>query len=223
MSLLNRTSLMLTLDYVNEAQLYGRDISPDEQQTIVRWITSRQGAGPSYRGLYSPTNTDHDYGIQLFTGEDLRSNVSAMHYLGQEAARLICLFAADDTQVNSAYERAVEWMRNHPTFAQSGTHCCGRCTSAYWRHFWVGSFENKEAALVNGLKALSNQRDGKGKWRRFPYYYTLLVLSDIDLEPACQELRYTLPVLERYLKGEKPGLYYKRRKAIVEKALAVIS
>jgi hypothetical protein len=221
--LLNRTSLMLTLDYTNEALLYGHEISLDDKQAIVQWITARQGAGPSYRGLYSPTNTDHEYGIQLFTGEDLRSSASALHYLGQEAARFICLFASQDPEARPAYERASAWMRSHESFASHGVHCCGRCTTAYWRHFWVGDFENKKAAMVNGLRSLSSRRDGKGKWRSFPYYYTLLALSDIDLEPARQELRYTLPALERYLKGERPGLYYKRRKAIVEKALAAVS
>jgi hypothetical protein len=223
MALLNRTSLMLTLDYVNEALLYGKEISLADQQAITRWITTRQGNSPSYRGLYSPTNTDLDYGVSLFTGEDLSSSASALHYLGQEAARLICLFAPQDPETRPAYERASQWMRDHPTFTQTGMQCCGRCTIAYWRHFWVGEFEHKQEALENGLKALQNDRDGKGKWKRFPYYYTLLALSEIDLEPARQELRYSLPVMERYLKGEKPGLYYHRRKAIVEKALNQVS
>jgi hypothetical protein len=210
---------MLTLDYVNEALLYGQEIPLADQQTISRWITTRQGAGPGYNGLYSPTNTDLEYGVSLFTGEELNSQASARHYLGQEAARLICLFASQDPEAQPAYERASQWMRAHPTFTQTGMQCCGRCTIAYWRHFWVGEFEHKQVALENGLKALQNDRDGKGKWRRFPFYYTLLALSEIDLEPARQELHYSLPVMERYLKGEKPGLYYRRRKAIVEKAL----
>ncbi len=218
MALLNTTSLMLTLDYVNEALLYGHEVSAADRQSVSRWITSRQGTANSYRGLYSPTNTDFDYGITLFTGEELTSTASAQHYLGQEAARVIRLFAGDDPAARPAYERASEWMRTHPTFAQTGQQCCARCTVAYWRHFWVGDFEQKEAALLNGLSALKNERDGKGKWQRFPYYYTLLALTDIDLEPAREELRYSLPVMERYLKGEKPGLYYKRRKAIVEQA-----
>lgn len=222
MALLNRTSLMLTLDYTNEALLYGQEIRLDEQQAITRWIAARQGAGPGYNGLYSPTNTDLEYGVSLFTGEPVNSSAGARLYLGQEAARLICLFASQDVEVRDAYERASAWMRTHEAFTRTGTHCCGRCTVAGWRHFWVSDFADKEAVLVNGLAALRDDRDAKGKWKRFPFYYTLLALSEIDLEPARQELHYSLPVMERYLKGEKPGLYYRRRKAIVEKALSQV-
>jgi hypothetical protein len=223
MPLLNRTSLMLTIDYVNEAMLYGSPISLDDQAAITHWITSLQGTGKSYRGLYSPTNTDFENSIQLFTGEELNSVASAIHYLGQEAARIVCLFGKDTPVVLETYERAIQWMRSFETFTSHGTHCCGRCTIAYWRHFWVGDFDHKEEALRNGLKVLKNERDGKGKWKSFPYYYTLLALSDIDLAPARAELYYTLPVMERYLKADKPGLYYKRRKAIIEHALRKVS
>ena len=67
---------------------------------------------------------------------------------------------------------------------------------------------------------LRGSRKGDGRWRRFPFYYTLLALSDIDLPGAVEEIRYAAPVCEAYLKRPpKPDSTSQRRHELVERVL----
>ena len=114
-------------------------------------------------------------------------------------------------------------MQEDPGFQQTGMYCCGRCSLAFWKHFWVGNFENKEASISKGLESMKSYRDGDGKWHRFPFFYAVYTLIDLDLEPAYAELNYARPVIERYLKSTRTGSYTKRKIAIMEKALNILN
>ena len=64
-------------------------------------------------------------------------------------------------------------------------------------------------------------RTSDGHWRRFPFYYTLLALSELDLKPAADEMCYAAPVLERYVRrtiGDSE--FPERRRIIAERILA---
>ena len=220
--ILNTNSLMQTIDAVNERLLFGQEIPPEEGLEAARWISSLQGKKGAYRSLFAPTPSDYEQGIRLFTGERLVS-ASARHILGQEAARVVCLFGRKDPQVRETYQRATAWMEAAPDFIQSGTFCCGRCTLAFWRHIWVGDFKNKEARLVRGLQAIKESRLGDGKWSRFPFFYAIYTLLDLELEPAIAELHYAQKAMENYARRPREGAYTKRRSTIFEKALERVS
>ena len=79
------TSLMDSLDNLNERFLFGEAITQEEGLEAARWIVSRQGEKGSYRNMFAPTQSDFERGIRLFTGERLLS-ASARHIMGQEAA-----------------------------------------------------------------------------------------------------------------------------------------
>jgi hypothetical protein len=110
-------------------------------------------------------------------------------------------------------------MQETPDFQHFGTYCCGRCTLAFWRHFSVANFENKEILITKGLQIMKNLRLGDGKWRTFPFFYAVYTLRDLDLEPAFTELKYARPVMEKYLKNSRRGVYTKRRLAMITKVL----
>ena len=220
--ILNTNSLMQTIDAINERLLFGQEIAPEEGLEAARWISSLQGKKGAYRGLFAPTPSDYEQGIRLFTGERLVS-ASARHILGQEAARVSWLLGKQDSQVHEAYHRATAWMQTAPDFIQSGTYCCGRCTLAFWRHIWVGNFENKEARLARGLQAMKESRLGDGKWTRFPFFYAIYTLLDLELEPAIAELRYARNAMENSARRTREGVYTRRRSTIFEKALERIS
>lgn len=222
MNLLDSTSLVNTVEKVNEAFLFERAVPSAEKLTTARWIASRQGEKGAYRASFAPTPRDFEQGIHLFTGEKL-AYASARHILGEEAARAAWLLGAQDAEVKAAYQRATHWMRQVDQFNQAGTFCCGRCTLAFWRHFWVGDFKNKELQLVKGLQALKGQRLGNGEWRRYPFYYAIYTLLEIELEPAMAELRYAAPTMERRLEMNRSGAFHARRQVILEKALAKIA
>jgi hypothetical protein len=220
--LLDSSSLMKTVDAINAMFLAGEKITPQAGLEAARWITSRQGEKGAYRGMFAPTPLDFEQGIHLFTGEKL-AYASARHILGEEAARAAWLLGRHDPAVQAAYDRATRWMHEIPESNPFGTFCCGRCTLAFWRHFWVGDFENKEAFLLKGLQTMKDQRLGDGMWRRYPFFFAVYTLLDLDLEPAQAELTYALPAMEQYVKRNRTGVFSQRKRTILEQALAKMS
>jgi hypothetical protein len=221
MEILDSHSLVQTLDNINTSLLLGEAISPQEGLGAARWIASRQGENGSYRGMFAPTEADFEQGIHVFTGETLVC-ASARHILGQEAARAVWQFGRQDAEVREAYDRATAWMSAATDAYQNGTYCCGRCTLAFWRHYWVGDFQEKEALISRGLQSMKAERLGDGKWRRFPFYYAIYTLQGLDLEPARAELKYAQPAMERAVKSARSSAFLQRRQMILEKALAIL-
>lgn len=222
MNLIDSTSMVKTLDNLNERLLFTVPVSHGEGLELARWIVSRHGEKGSYRGMFAPTLTDFTQGIRLFTGERLFS-ASARHIMGQEAARALWLLGREDATILDIYSQATAWMQDHPEFSQTGTFCCGRCTIAFWRHVWIGDFINKSDSLTKGLQAMGALRTGDGHWRNIPFFYAIYTLHDMELEPALEELRYARPVMENYLKRRHEDQYSKRKSAILAKALDRVS
>jgi len=219
--ILDNSSLIKTIDRINEIHLQGEIISKKESLEIAHWIVAQQGQKGSYRGMAAPTQADFDNGIRTFTGEKLVS-ASARHITGQEAARLTWLLGNKDPGIRGAYDAATNWMHDNEEFLTTGTFCCSRCTLAFWRHYSVGDFEHKESHLKRGLQMIKDRRSGDGKWHRFPFYYTIYTLLDIDLEPALAELRYARTLMEKYAHKTRDDVYSNRRKSIMIKALAKV-
>jgi hypothetical protein len=220
--LLDSNSLTKTIDNVNEHFFHNQSIPEDEGLEAARWIASRQGEKGAYRGMSAPTAYDFEKGIRVFTGEILTS-ASARHIMGQEAARSAWLLAKDDPIVRSAYNQATKWMHENQEFHLYGTFCCGKCTLAYWRHFKVGNFDQREALISKGLSSMKKMRIGDGKWHRFPFFYAIYTLHELELEEARAELEYARPVMERYLKRTPKDTYSRRKIAIIERALQQIN
>jgi hypothetical protein len=85
----------------------------------------------------------------------------------------------------------------------------------------AGGMSKKRARLSGGVEQLSQRRDGRGRWLRFPFYYTLLALAEIPGPRAAGEIRYAAPVLERMLRRRGRGDRFDlRRRTLAERALA---
>ena len=85
----------------------------------------------------------------------------------------------------------------------------------------VGGLDRNEERLAAGMVALGAHRTGDGHWRRFPFYYTLMALSEVNLRPALDEMRYAAPLLERYVKKRvSDSRFSERRRIIAERILA---
>lgn len=219
--LLDRTSLVNTVDNLNKKLLYGEKIPSQEALETARWIISRQGQKGSYRGMPAPTIYDFEHGIRVFTGEKL-VYASARHILGQEASRAAWLLGGHDPGVRDAYQRATGWMQDNADFQHTGTFCCGKCSLAFWRHYWVSEFPNKQEFLHKGLQWMRARRLGDGKWRTLPFYYAIYTLLGLDLEPARTELVYARPAMERFLRRAREGEFSSRRVTIINQALETI-
>jgi hypothetical protein len=213
-ALLNTKSLAATIDSVNDALFFGGSIATAERLKVARWLASRRGARNSYSGLPAPTDADICSNVRVFTGEETRSGAATCHILGEEALRLMLFLGARDAVVRQAIERASASMLNRIAEPDRGYYCCGRCSAALWRAITAGGYDNHEARLASGLRSLNKARDGKGRWGRFPFYYTLLALSDVDTPAAIAEMRYAAPVLERMRAGR--DRYSLRRRRLAE-------
>jgi hypothetical protein len=87
----------------------------------------------------------------------------------------------------------------------------------------AGGLSRKRQRLAGGVEILRKHRDSRGSWQRFPFYYTLLALIEIEGKAVTGEMRYAAPRLERMLKRRVSGERFDlRRRAVAERMLARI-
>ena len=173
--------------------------------------------------MFAPTKKDFQSGLVLFTGEKVSSRVGLSHILGQESSRALILLNVKSAGVKLALEIAnagfMEYLKKY-LIPKEGTYCCATCSCALWRHLSVGGLENGERILAAGIRTLKSLRDGKGRWKRFPFYYTLLILNEIELPAARKEMQYSAQACERLLKRRmKKDRISRRRYILAERIL----
>ncbi|HEY3322964.1 MAG TPA: hypothetical protein VGP72_21090 [Planctomycetota bacterium] len=221
MRLLNTESLAATLDAVYDAG--PSQIARPERLRVAKWIASRQGLPGSYANMFAPTDRDRK-GLRLYTGEKITTRAATAHILGEEACRALVLLNVSDAGVQRALAAAQAGIAERLEHAekigvQMGTYCCGPCTVSMWRHLLVGGLGRVEERLAAGLRQLKKHRLDSGRWRRFPFYYTLTAL--VEMEHSQDELRYVASACERALQ-RTGGKLEKRRRLLLEKVLAKV-
>lgn len=219
----NPRSLFRTIDQINEAAFYNRLIAAADRESIATWIAGRQGQPGAYAAMFAPTPTEMKEGARLFTGEAIKPSASLRHVAGEEACRALILLKPRSAAARSSLERASNGMLSRLIDRDpgpKGMFCCGTCDPALWRHFAVGGLRGAEHWIESGLKALKAHRNGTGRWRRFPFYYTLLALTELDLPEATREIEYVAPVCERLLGRTRPSSrILERRIELMKRAL----
>lgn len=219
-------SLGQVVNQVNEAHLFGKLISSSEATQISRFIAARQGLPGSYAGLFAPTKSEAGKPYKLFTGEVFSTSASSRHILGEECLRILRVLAVDDAAVKQATQQAQEnFLRQLELTEKKGyathTYCCGKCTIAYWRTLLTGWLPGWEEKIKNGIPELTRSRQA-GKWRRYPFYYTLQCLTEMPVELARPEIQYIQPACEKTLKRLQPNRpYFRQRQMILTHILDV--
>jgi hypothetical protein len=221
-------SLSATVDSVNEDVFEGRTASAAERKRVAKWIAERQGLPGAYAGMFAGLEAERKDGITAFTGERFTS-ASARHILGEESSRALRLLEVKDAGVQAALDRATAGMlcvlqgvAADPRSTNPGVYCCGKCTVGLWRNLLAGGLDRQEERMTRGLSHLRSLRDGKGDWRRFPLWYTVLGLVDMDMPEARRELKYVAAQLERTAERPPRGasIYARRRHELARRALA---
>ena len=224
MKIVHPMSLGKTIDAINEVLFYKRSLPRNERKKAAQWIAIQQGKSGAYGSMFAPTAKDFSEGIKVFTGERIQSNAAIGHILGEEACRALILLHVRNKEVDHALRAANHGMLRLLYRAKDnkrGFYCCGMCTSALWRHLAVGGLDHAQERLRRGMRVLKQRRDGTGRWRNFPFYYTLLALSEIDLPTAIEEMRYAAKVCEGLLKRlPLDGKISQRRRCLIERILA---
>jgi hypothetical protein len=223
MKLINHNSLASTIDAVNDTLFRKQSLSKSSVIKAAEWIASCQGLPGSYANMFAPTKKDFQNGLVLFTGEKVSTRAGISHVLGQESCRALILLGVKSANVKSALEKAsagfIERLKLYIE-PDKGTYCCATCSCAFWRHLAAGGLVNGRRILAAGMKTLESLRDGKGRWKKFPFYYTLLVLSEIELPAARKEMQYAAPACERVLKRDtKKTKFSQRRRILAERIL----
>jgi len=208
------------IDALDDAWFRGKPLPPGLQRRAANWIVERCGAHGGYvEGMAAPTHRDLSRGIQLFTGERIRTGAGTRHILGEESCRALCRLQRAAPEVGSALGRANRSMTRRLGRAE-GFYCCGACTVALWRHLAAGGLDHSRRRLAAGMEALHRHRKGGGRWRRFPYWYTMLALLEIDTPAARKEMEYALPACRRILnRTPRAGKHDQRRRLIAQRAL----
>lgn len=216
MTLLNKTSLYKTVDNVNEALFYGRKITKNEAKEIIIWISTRYDTEYSYNHSYGLTTKDMQMPVFTFTGERLLC-ASMRHIMAEESARVVKQLSKIAGIQPETLKKTDEWFYKMLEASESagkplGTFCCGPCTIGLWRYINAGGLPKYKKYISDGLRALHSNRDEAGKWGRFPFYYTLLALSEIEDEIALKEINYAMTACERALKRINKNNIFSRRK-----------
>jgi hypothetical protein len=223
---INRSSLSQTVDAVNAAHFEDRALTLTERRELARWIAARQGLPGAYGGTFAGFPSERSRGIVLFTGERITS-ASARHILGEEASRALRLLRVPEASVTRALDAADEGLMRclnraaaDPRNGNPGLYCCGKCSVGLWRNLLAGGLSRREERLRHGALHLRSMRDGGHGWRRFPFWYTVLALSEMNTAEARAELKYAAPALERAA-ARPPGstVHSKRRHELAVRAL----
>jgi len=224
MGLVHERSLAETLDEINDALFTGAKLSKADRAGAARWIAARAGVPGSYEMMPAPTADDFTNGFRVFTGERFKSWAGTACKLGSEACRALILLEAGGAAAEKALAAAREAMSARMReYGAYGRYCCGSCAVATWRSALAGGLEKPDRVIAEGIRELKKARDEKGGWRAFPFWYTLLALTEVDGAAARAEKRHSAARCERLLARKPRGdRYDSRRRTVAERILAQV-
>lgn len=191
-------SLQETLWRLEEVRQGFRSKSDANLQEALQWVLARQGLQGSYFNLFMPTNQDLSQGVRLPTGERMQSDAATRHILGEEALRTVIAWKL---RSSSAAKKAMEGFNDLlEAGGKNGSWCCYTCSVAFLRTLAAAKPDKWDITLEKGLNRIKKARTPDGRWHGFPFYYTLLTLSEMDTPYARAELRHVSKIAERLLK-----------------------
>jgi len=191
-------SLQETLWRLEEVRKGFRRKSDTYVKEALEWVLSRQGLEGSYRNLFLPTSQDLAQGAHLPTGERIKTNAATRHILGEEALRTLIVWNLESSkpikEATKGFNQIIE------RGGKSGRYCCYNCTIAFLRTLAVTKTNARDEILEKGLDKIKKAQLSDGQWHGFPFYYTLLFLSELDSPEAENELKHAKKAAERLLK-----------------------
>jgi hypothetical protein len=191
-------SLQETLWRLEEVRRGFREKSDMHIKEALDWVLSRQGVKGSYCNLFLPTDQDLTQGAQVLTGEHVKTSAATRHILGEEALRTLIIW---DLESSKPAKRATEGLEQIiERGGKKGSYCCYNCTIAFLRTLAVAKVDARDEILERGLSKIKRAQSPDGRWHGFPFYYTLLFLSEIDSPYAKNELKHAKKTAERLLK-----------------------
>lgn len=191
-------SLQETLWRLEEARYGFKSKSDADVGEALDWILSRQGLPESYRNhMFAPTEQDFRQGLQSPTGEQIRTRAALMHILGEEALRASIIWGYKSSPTVKKALKGFDLI--HEAAHINGRYCCYNCTIAFLRTLTVVKPKNWDETLNRGLNRIRKARTDNGRWKGYPFYYTLMMLSELDVPSAFDELKHARKAAEKQL------------------------
>jgi hypothetical protein len=215
------TSLTATIESASERILQQQPVNKAQSEEITSLLVGRQVLSGKNAAFFLPFASERDTKPRLFTGEPLHTDFAYRHIQLIEAARLLVLLGIEHVAVQHSISRAEQCMSAscYSKFCAKGE--CKAISIAYMRYLACFTNEDADSKLLHFLMNLGSFRDGKGRWRGFPFFYTLLMLTELDDAVASQELEYAAPACAKWLDQiDAPNHFSNRRQLIISNVLS---
>ena len=201
------------LDSLEEAILlldrsYNSSDDIDFEQ-VVDFIAGQQIRYGSDAGVFVESGNVSRSKIRLYTGERLQTHLAVKNILTIESARALVLSRSASEIARSSITLVENWLENQCFSDFCATGECRHSSIAFIRYLNALGKTDRLESMISNLKKF---RDGKGGWTGFPYFLTLLALSEIESQIANDELTYALPFTERRFKRSKSEEPYRSRR-----------
>lgn len=202
-------SLQETLWRLEEVRKGFRKKSDVHIKEALEWVLSRQGLEGSYYNLFLPTSQDLLQGAHLLTGERVKTTAATRHILGEEALRTLIVWDFESSkpgrEATKGFNQIIE------RGGKSGSYCCYNCTIAFLRTLAVTRTNARDEILEKGLRKIKKAQSPDGRWHGYPFYYTLLFLSELGSPEARNELKHAKKgadmLLKRYSGNDRKSLF----------------
>jgi hypothetical protein len=217
---LTSPNLRLTLDTLDDTLFHRLPLTSAEREAFALSIISMQIPNGARAGLFNHGTAGREAAPRLFSGERLYTLLAARHTLLIDSARLLTRLEVKTGAVTRALALASQKMeaRCYSGFCAVGE--CRHLTVAFMRYLIVSAPPGGGHRLNSFFNRLVAHRDGQGKWGTFPFYYTLLMLSESESPQAAEERLFAAPacaaLLQRAWKDDPTS---RRRKTILERAI----
>ena len=212
-------TLASDLDALNEVLFFNYPLIGAERSIFLTMIAGRQIKDGPAAGLFS-TPEENREGLRLFTGERLRTALATGNVLAAECMRALLLLSPPQPAPEDVLERAHAHLRG-----ACFTGCCAKGECAHSSVAWMRCLAAQEGRrseewLQHHLEVIKAHRDGSGRWWNFPFYYTLLALTEIDLPEARSEMQYSAQACTQYLwRANHNGESDRRRTVLMQRVL----
>ncbi|MFW9843496.1 MAG: hypothetical protein ACFFEV_02855 [Candidatus Thorarchaeota archaeon] len=205
------------LDSLEEAILlldrYHRSGDNIDFEQVVEFITGQQIRYGRDAGTFVESRNVSCHKPRIYTGERLQTYLASKNILTIDSARALILSGSSTEITKSSIALVDSWMENQCFSDFCATGECRYSSIAYIRYLNAcGKIDRIEQMVCK----LSKFRDGKGGWTGFPYFFTLLALTEIRSSIVDNELEYALAYIEtRFRRSRSEEPYATRRNEIL--------
>jgi hypothetical protein len=206
MDLSGGKSLYWTVSDAARHLFFGGRFKSGDRDELAAWVLAHQNRRRGFS--FYPTAVERELGVRLPSGEKPRTMLAADNAVEMETLRLLALLRPDDVEVRLLFERAERRLSGVCYGRVCPVGECAHASISVLRYHAARDAARSAGMIARGLETLRQARIGEGQWRYFPFYYTLLWLTELPEgldERAHAELSYAQDRCRWLLSRSRPG------------------